>query len=90
MPPRLQTQVLVTALRERLYGAGSLEALLRDESIEEIDINGAHDVFVDHVNGVRARVAPVGLTAEVQRHGVLVQLHRGDRGHGGVGLGAAA
>lgn len=59
-----ETQDLVTALRNRLYGAGSLEALLRDESIEEIDINGAHDVFVDHVNGVRARVAPVFSTNE--------------------------
>lgn len=62
--PWEESQDLVTALKNRLYGAGSLEALLRDESIEEIDINGCHDVFVDHVNGVRSRVAPVFATNE--------------------------
>ncbi|KQY49594.1 type II secretion system protein E [Nocardioides sp. Root140] len=53
------TQDLVNALKNRLYGAGSLEALLRDERIEEIDINGWKNVFVDYTNGVRAKVAPV-------------------------------
>lgn len=53
------TQDLVNALKNRLYGAGSLEALLRDERIEEIDINGWQNVFVDYTNGVRAKVAPV-------------------------------
>lgn len=52
-------QDYIQALKHRLYGAGSLEALLRDESIEEIDINGCDDVFVDYTNGVRARVDPV-------------------------------
>jgi pilus assembly protein CpaF len=53
------TQDLITALKHRLYGAGSLEALLRDERIEEIDINGWQHVFVDYTNGVRAKVPPV-------------------------------
>ena len=53
------TQDLVNALKNRLYGAGSLEALLRDERIEEIDVNGWQNVFVDYTNGVRAKVAPV-------------------------------
>lgn len=53
------SQDLVNALKNRLYGAGSLEALLRDERIEEIDINGWQNVFVDYTNGVRAKVAPV-------------------------------
>lgn len=53
------TQDLVNALKNRLYGAGSLEALLRDERIEEIDINGWQNVFVDYTNGLRAKVAPV-------------------------------
>ena len=53
------TQDLVNALKNRLYGAGSLEALLRDERVEEIDINGWQNVFVDYVDGVRAKVAPV-------------------------------
>lgn len=53
------TQDLIKALKNRLYGAGSLEALLRDERIEEIDINGWQNVFVDYTNGVRAKVPPV-------------------------------
>jgi len=53
------TQDLITALKNRLYGAGSLEALLREESIEDISINGWQQVFVDYTNGVRAKVAPV-------------------------------
>ena len=54
-----ETQDLVVSLKNRLYGAGSLEALLRDERIEEIDINGWQHVFVDYTNGVRAKVSPV-------------------------------
>jgi Flp pilus assembly CpaF family ATPase len=53
------TQDLVNALKNRLYGAGSLEALLRDERLEEIDINGWQNVFVDYTNGVRAKLSPV-------------------------------
>ena len=52
-------QDLIQGLKNRLYGAGSLEALLRDERIEEIDINGWQKVFVDYTNGVRAKVPPV-------------------------------
>ena len=53
------TQDLIKALKNRLYGAGSLEALLRDDSIEDISINGWQIVFVDYTNGVRAKVPPV-------------------------------
>ncbi len=53
------TQDIIGALKNRLYGAGSLEALLRDERIEEIDINGWQHVFVDYTNGVRSKVPPV-------------------------------
>lgn len=34
-------QDLVEALESRLFGAGSLQVLLDDESVENIDINGA-------------------------------------------------
>ena len=54
-----EQQDYIQALKNRLYGAGSLEALRRDPSIEEIDINGWQNVFVDYTSGVRARVAPV-------------------------------
>lgn len=53
------TQDLIKALKNRLYGAGSLEALLRDDSIEDISINGWQNVFVDYTNGVRAKMPPV-------------------------------
>ena len=52
-------QDLVNGLKNRLYGYGSLDSLMRDERIEEIDINGWQNVFVDYTNGVRSRVGPV-------------------------------
>lgn len=54
-----EQQDYVRALKDRLYGAGSLEALVRDPSIEEIDINGWQNVFVDYTSGLRVRVPPV-------------------------------
>lgn len=54
-----EQQDYIQALKNRIYGAGSLEALLRDPSIEEIDINGWEHVFVDYASGVRRRVPPV-------------------------------
>ena len=54
-----EQQDYVRALKNRLYGAGSLEALVRDPSIEEIDINGWQNVFVDYASGLRVRVPPV-------------------------------
>lgn len=54
-----EQQDYVRALKNRLYGAGSLEALVRDPSIEEIDINGWQNVFVDYTSGLRVRVPPV-------------------------------
>jgi len=53
------SQDLVNALKSRLYGAGSLDALLRDETIEEIVMNGWNRVFVYYTNGTKAKVAPV-------------------------------
>jgi len=53
------TQDLIRALKNVLYGAGSLEALLRDDSMEDISVNGWQNVFVDYTNGVRAKVPPV-------------------------------
>ena len=52
-------QDIIQGLKNKLYGAGSLETLLRDERLEEIDINGHQHVFVDYTNGVRAKVPPV-------------------------------
>jgi pilus assembly protein CpaF len=52
-------QDLVDALEARLFGAGSLQALLDDESIENIDINGYANVHVEYADGTVAKVRPV-------------------------------
>ena len=52
-------QDLVEALEARLFGAGSLQQLLDDESVENIDINGYRNVFVSYADGTTARVSPV-------------------------------
>lgn len=73
-----EMQDLVQGLKNRLYGAGSLAALLRDDSIEEIDINGWQNVFVDYTTGVRARVAPVyASNEELIEHIQTLAAHEG-------------
>lgn len=52
-------QELVDALESRLFGAGSLQALLDDESVENIDINGYQHVYVEYADGSTAKVRPV-------------------------------
>jgi pilus assembly protein CpaF len=52
-------QNLVEALEARLFGAGSLQALLDDESVENIDINGYQHVYVEYADGTSARVRPI-------------------------------
>ena len=57
-------QDLVEALEARLFGAGSLQLLLDDESVENIDINGFRDVFVEYADGTTAKVRPVAASNE--------------------------
>jgi pilus assembly protein CpaF len=57
-------QDLVEALESRLFGAGSLQVLLDDESVENIDINGYRNVFVEYADGTTARVRPVAASNE--------------------------
>jgi Flp pilus assembly CpaF family ATPase len=47
-----------------LFGAGSLQVLLDDESVENIDINGYRNVFVEYADGSTARVRPVAASNE--------------------------
>ena len=47
------------ALEARLFGAGRLEQLLRDQRIENIDINGYDDVHVTFADGTRREAEPV-------------------------------
>jgi pilus assembly protein CpaF len=57
-------QDLVDALEARLFGAGSLQLLLDDESVENIDINGYRHVFVEYADGTTAKVRPVAASNE--------------------------
>jgi pilus assembly protein CpaF len=59
-----ERQDLVEALESRLFGAGSLQGLLDDESVENIDINGYRSVFVEYADGSTARVRPVAASNE--------------------------
>jgi len=59
-----ERQDLVEALESRLFGAGSLQVLLDDESVENIDINGYRSVFVEYADGSTARVRPVAASNE--------------------------
>ena len=52
-------QDIVDALEARLFGAGSLQLLLDDDSVENIDINGFRHVFVEYADGTTAKVRPV-------------------------------
>ena len=54
-----QRQALVDALKAELFGAGSLEQLLTDFSVEDIVINGWRNVFVRYADGTKAHLPPV-------------------------------
>lgn len=55
---------LVQALEARLFGAGSLQALLEDDTVEDININGYQRVFVSRTDGTKQQVAPVAASDE--------------------------
>lgn len=52
-------QDLVEAIEARLFGAGSLQALLDDDQVENIDINGYESVYVEYADGTTAKVRPI-------------------------------
>jgi Flp pilus assembly CpaF family ATPase len=51
---------LKQALEARLFAAGSLQHLLEDPEIEDIQINGFANVFVEYADGRRDTLPPVG------------------------------
>lgn len=59
-----QRQELVEALESRLFGAGSLQALLDDDAVENIDINGHQHVYVEYADGTSAKVRPIAASDE--------------------------
>ena len=50
---------LQAALKARLFGAGSLEQLLEDDSVEDISVNGWQNVFVHYADGTKVQLPPV-------------------------------
>lgn len=52
-------QRVIKSVIDEVFGLGSLEPLLADRRIENININGCDRVFVRYADGRRARLAPV-------------------------------
>ena len=50
---------LVEAVCARMYGAGPLQRLLEDDTIEDISINGWQKVFVVRADGTKERLDPI-------------------------------
>lgn len=62
--PEFEHHELVRALEAQLFGAGALQYLLEDDSVENIDINGCDEVFVSYVGGGHEQVDPVASSDE--------------------------
>lgn len=63
-PLRVDDQVdeeaeLYAAVQARMYGAGRLQSLLDDSSVQDVFVNGADNVFVVRADGTKERVDPV-------------------------------
>jgi pilus assembly protein CpaF len=57
-------QRLRRALVDSIVGAGGLQALLDDDDVETINVNGCDNVWVHYRDGTRARAAPVAASDE--------------------------
>ena len=55
---------LADAIKARLFGAGRLQLLLDDPQIENVDINGADEVWITYADGRRTAGDPVAETDE--------------------------
>jgi pilus assembly protein CpaF len=55
---------LRTAIFAAIYGAGQLQELLENETVENIDINGAEEVWVTYAGGVKERWRPIAASDE--------------------------
>jgi Flp pilus assembly CpaF family ATPase len=51
--------VIGQAIHDALFGLGSLQPLLEDETIENIDANGAAEVWVTRADGTKERGPPI-------------------------------
>lgn len=56
---KFEHDALVSAIEAAMFGAGALQPLLDDPTIENVDINGCDNVFVSYTDGTRQRGEPV-------------------------------
>ncbi len=63
LSPEEEAQV-ASAIHSALFGVGRLQPLLEDPDVENIDINGCDNVFVQYHDGREERHAPVADTDE--------------------------
>ncbi|MFI5429974.1 hypothetical protein [Aeromicrobium sp. UC242_57] len=63
IPSDVEARV-ASAIHSALFGVGRLEPLLADPEVENIDINGCDNVFVQYGDGREERHAPVAETDE--------------------------
>lgn len=63
MPPAIEAATS-EAIYARMYGAGRLQQLLDDASIENIDINGCDEVWIRRADGTKEQGEPVASTDE--------------------------
>ncbi|WUI00387.1 CpaF/VirB11 family protein [Spirillospora sp. NBC_00431] len=62
-PPTVEMQTrLVSAVFDELFGLGPLQPLLNDPGVENIDINGCDQVWVEYSSGERVRGPAVAAT----------------------------
>jgi len=58
-PPALDERTLVELVLAMLFGLGLLQVFIDDESVENIDVNGADTAFVTFANGDKLRYGPI-------------------------------
>ncbi|GCD21500.1 CpaF family protein [Cellulomonas algicola] len=58
-PSPVEESELASGIHAALYGVGRLQPLLDDRDVENVDINGCDNVFVQYADGREARMPPV-------------------------------
>ena len=72
LPPRIDRARLAAQVLDEAVGLGPLEALLADDAVSEIMVNGAQDVFVER--GGRLQRAPVAFSSEDALYGIVERI----------------
>ena len=72
LPPRIDRARLAAQVLDEAVGLGPLEALLADETVSEIMVNGPDDVFVERSG--RLHRAPVAFSSEDALYGIVERI----------------